>query len=390
MLQLTKYLNLIIDHKKESLVLSSLQRFNNMPPVVVWNINNKCNMTCPHCYSSAKINPIFDGITTNEAYYIIDKLKKYGISIIIFSGGEPLLRDDFFLLADYAKNKGIRCHLSTNGTLITKDIAKDLKSVGIGYVGVSIDGLPLFNDQYRGLKDGFNMAMSGIINARDAGLMTGIRLTVTSINKDYLFPLIDIAVKNGISRFYVSHLLYGGRGKNRKKYDLSAKENRLLMISLFKKAIDLINNGKTISLVCGGNDADNVFLYFYIRDNFGINKADSIYNLMLKRGGNPAGEKIINIDNKANVHPDQFWQTSTCGNILKESLETILNHKLFIELKNRVHNLKGRCKSCVYIDICRGSHRERAINVYNDLWEDDPACYLYDKEISSMAYAKEG
>jgi radical SAM protein with 4Fe4S-binding SPASM domain len=110
---------------------------------------------------------------------------------------------------------------------------------------------------------------------------------------------------------------------------------------------------------------------------------------MLKRGGNSAGEKIINIDNKGNVHPDQFWQTSNCGNILNQSLESIFNSSLFMELKNRVTHLKGRCSQCIYLNICRGSHRERALSIHNDLWADDPACYLYNQEVKPVVYAKE-
>jgi MoaA/NifB/PqqE/SkfB family radical SAM enzyme len=270
MLQLTKYLKLIIGERKEKLAINPQRFSSNMPPVVVWNINNSCNMTCPHCYSSAKVNPLFDGVTTEQAYYIIDCLKDYGISVVIFSGGEPLLRDDFFLLANYAKQKKIQCHLSTNGTLITKEIAKNLKLSGIKYVGVSIDGLESFNDNYRGLKDAYSLAMSGLMNARDMGLMTGIRLTLTSINKDYLFPLLNTAIDNGISRFYISHLLYGGRGMSQIKHDLSIEENRILITDFFKKATDLISEDKDISLVCGGNDADNVFLHLYIKDRFGV------------------------------------------------------------------------------------------------------------------------
>ena len=363
---------------------SSMRFSGNMPPVVVWNINRRCNMICPHCYSSARLNPDFDGISVSEAFTVIKKLNDYGVKVIIFSGGEPLLRDDHMALIRRAVEMGMTCHLSSNGSLITKEKAEELKSAGITYIGVSIDGLPEYNDSYRGMTNAYDVAMQGARSAREAGLKTGIRITVTQENEPYLFPLLGEVCKRGFSRFYVSHLVYSGRGRGFSNNDLEKDGCRGLMKRLFDRAASFIETGGQVSIVSGGNDADGVFLYLYVKERFGSDRAAVIFDLLKKRGGNSAGEKLINIDYKGGVHPDQFWQTADCGNILDKSLEEIFRSKLMIDLKKRVRFLKGKCSRCAYIDICRGSHRERALSVFGDIWREDPACYLTEEETGQI------
>ncbi len=397
MLQITELLKLMVPYNSNetqspkgldsnsTLINRSASRFKaDKPPVVVWNVNNQCNMTCPHCYSSAKAHSKHGGITTQEACQIIDALKAYGISTLILSGGEPLLREDLFDIIQYAKDYQITCHLSTNGSLITAEKAKSLKAVGIKYVGISVDGLADFNDSYRGLKDAFRRAFLGALNAKDAGLHTGIRMTVTTGNHGHVFPLLARVQDLQIPRFYLSHLVYGGRGKSYRNNDLDRNRTRQLMQSLFDKSIDFIQNGKAVSIVSGGNDSDGIFLYLYVKKRFGDDRAEQLLELLEKRGGNSAGEKMINIDYKGNVHPDQFWQTSNCGNILRQSLTEIFQSRLMKDLRDRVHHLEGRCGKCHYACICRGSHRERALVTRNNLWAEDPACYLTDQEINIL------
>lgn len=385
-----KYMLLITDLLKKVLFkedfhrnfsISNQIRFGvEAKPIVVWNVNEICNMSCPHCYASAKKgwkNTI--ELSNEEAKKVIDKLYQYGIKILIFSGGEPLLRKDLFGLIQYAKNLGFQCHLSTNGVLITKEIAKKLKELNISYVGVSIDGLPDFNDSYRGLPDAFKKAKEGLEYLQEFNIKTGIRITLSKKNQDQLFPLIDFAIKNSINRFYISHLLYSGRGTSYINEDLSIFEVREIMNKIFDLSIKFIKENYKLSIVSGGNDVDGAFLILYIYKKFGKEKALEFYNILEKRKGNTAGEKIINIDHLGNIHPDQFWRNYTMGNILNQSLEEIFQDPLIQQLKEREKYLY-ECKNCFFLKICRGSHRERALFIKNDLWAKDPACYLTEEE----------
>ena len=106
-------------------------------PVVVWNSTRTCNLTCRHCYMSSDAKLYKDELSTDEAKQFIDDLADFKVPVLLFSGGEPLIRPDFFELAEYAEKKGIRPTLSTNGTLITREVAHKIKDIGVGYVGIS-------------------------------------------------------------------------------------------------------------------------------------------------------------------------------------------------------------------------------------------------------------
>ena len=147
-------------------------------PVVVWNITKRCNLLCSHCYSDSLNRNYNNELTTDEALQVIDDLSDFRVPVIIFSGGEPLLREDIFSLAGYAGEKGIRCVLSTNGVLIDKNTAKRVKDAGFSYAGISIDGIGEINDRLRGIKDSYNNALTGLRNLQDEDIYTGLRLTL--------------------------------------------------------------------------------------------------------------------------------------------------------------------------------------------------------------------
>ena len=139
-------------------------------PIVVWNISRACNLKCVHCYNDSGSGRASDELTTDEARVVLDDLSEFGIPSVLFSGGEPLMRHDIFELIGYAVEKGLRAVISTNGTLITPDIAKKIKQNSVSYVGISLDGIGPINDQFRGVEGAFERAVAGIRNCIDAGV----------------------------------------------------------------------------------------------------------------------------------------------------------------------------------------------------------------------------
>lgn len=359
-------------------------RFEKDPrPVIVWNVNNLCNMTCPHCYASAvRRRSESRELSTEECKQIIDRLADWGVRVLIFSGGEPLLREDLFQLLQYATSKGLHPQLSTNGVRITNERAQRLKDAGVEYVGVSLDGKPEFNDAYRGIHGGFSRALDGLRFIREAGLKTGVRMTVHQRNKADLMWLLDLAVEERFSRFYISHLLYSGRADAMSDDDLGAEDSRTLMNQVFEKSRALLKKGSQTQVVSGGNDADGPYLMLWVREKLGVEAARKVMDLLRLRGGNSAGEKIWNIDHRGEVYADQFFRSMTAGNILKDTPDTIYKSRLFRQLRDRENRLKGRCTECLHLPLCRGSHRERALFATRDLWGSDPACYLDDAMIA--------
>ncbi|MFA5372943.1 MAG: radical SAM protein, partial [Candidatus Omnitrophota bacterium] len=112
----------------------------NRRPIVVWNCSRKCNLSCIHCYSNSA-NADYEGeLSTQEAKKMIDDLAEFKVPVLLFSGGEPLLRQDLFELNDYAHKRNIKTVISTNGTLIDNVLARRIKDASVDYVGVSLDG----------------------------------------------------------------------------------------------------------------------------------------------------------------------------------------------------------------------------------------------------------
>src|SRR4030043_262094 len=150
-------------HRESGKLPSHLLQFSkDKKPVVVWNMSRRCNLHCIHCYSSSQDRLYPDELTTEEAKAMIADLTAFGAPVLLFSGGEPVMRPDLPELAQYAVDRGVRAVISTNGTLIDEEKANIFKKIGLSYVGVSLDGTQKTHDRFRGMAGAFEAAMKGI------------------------------------------------------------------------------------------------------------------------------------------------------------------------------------------------------------------------------------
>lgn len=347
-------------------------------PVVVWNSTLRCNLKCVHCYANAGRS--VKELSTDEAKEMINDFAEIGVPVLLLSGGEPLLREDIFELAEYAVERGIPCSLSTNGTLITEEVAERLKNAGFSYVGVSIDGMEKTNDMFRGVRGAFEKALNGLINARDAGMMTGIRFTVTKYNLKDVPAVIDLLAEKDIQRFCLYHLVPSGRAGF--DQDISNDERRTLIDWLISKALELYDSGYVTEILTVDNPADGVYLHLKLKECGEEDKAEKVLEFLRFRGGDNSGNRIACVDAEGYVHPNQFWWDYTCGNVKETPLSKIwLNPRdeLLIKLRNKTKYLRGRCGKCKFKEWC-GGFRLRALRA-GDLWGSDPSCYLRDDEI---------
>jgi len=361
-----------------------LQFSKDKRPVVVWNITRACNLKCVHCYAHATDETSGNELTTAEGRRLIDDLAAYGAPVLLFSGGEPLVRKDLPELASYAVEKGMRAVISTNGTLIDRKTAQTLKEIGLSYVGISLDGLEPVNDQFRGVKGAFSKAMAGIRNCQEAGIKVGLRFTVNKRNVNEIPGIFDLLEEMEIPRVCFYHLVYAGRGSEMQSEDLSHSETRKAVDLIIDRTKQLHDKGKPKEVLTVDNHADGPYLYLRLRKE-DPERADEVLELLKMNEGNNSGRGIGCVSWDGEVYADQFWRHHSFGNIRQKPFSQIWSEpedSLLSKLKDKKQYVQGRCATCTWLDVCGGNFRVRAEAATGDVWAPDPACYLTDEEIA--------
>lgn len=372
--------------RESSRLPSNLLQFSkDKKPVVVWNMTKRCNLKCVHCYAQAK-EETYTGkeLSTEEGKKLIDDLAHFGSPVILFSGGEPLLREDLPELIGYATQKGMRAVISTNGTLITEEKARIFAQLSLSYIGVSIDGIEGVNDAFRGVEGAYERAMTGIRNARAAGIKTGLRFTMYKRNYKEVPKIFDLIEKENIERVCFYHLVYAGRGSNLVAEDLTHEGSRQVVDYIMDRTRDSFNKGRQIEVLTVDNHADGPYIYLRLLNENPL-RAKEVAELLMMNEGNSSGVGIACIDEKGDVHADQFWRHYSFGNVLERPFSEIwmdTSNELMAKLKKKKQFVQGRCAACRWLNICGGNFRVRAEAVSGDIWADDPQCYLRDEEIT--------
>jgi len=360
-----------------------LQFSKDKKPVIVWNVTRRCNLRCVHCYSHSQ-NKKYEGeLTTEEGKKFLADIAEMGSPVILFSGGEPLMRRDIFDLIAFARSKKMRTVLSTNGTLIDKRVAQKLKDFDLSYVGISLDGFEETHDRFRKVKGSFRKAVEGIRRCRDAGIKVGLRFTINKHNADDIPGIFQLLETEDIPRICFYHLVYSGRGNNLISEDLSHDETRKTVDLIMESTKRLFDKGLRKEVLTVDNHADGVYLYLRLLKEDPEHASD-VMTLLRMNGGNSSGNGIGCVSFNGDVYADQFWRHYSFGNIKDRPFSKIwfdLSEPLMKKLKNKKKYVKGRCSLCRFLDICGGNFRVRAEAVTGDIWDADPACYLTDKEI---------
>ena len=350
-------------------------------PVVAWNCTKTCNLKCKHCYANSDSKRCKGELNIDEAKAFIDDLKDFKVPALLFSGGEPLMRENFLDIVAHASKRNLRSTISTNGTLLDKNICKFLKEKNVGYIGVSLDGIGENHDGFRGITGAFDSALKGIRNCKEVNQKVGLRFTINKNNYKELEDVFKLIKEEKIPRVCFYHLVYSGRGNEMMNEDISKEETREALDLIIRKAVEF---GPEVEILTVDNHADGVYTYLKSLEIF-KDKSEKILNLLKTNGGNRSGMAFANVDFCGNVHADQFTWQYTFGNVKEEKFSSIWknsNHEILNGLRNRKELLKGRCSQCKWIDICNGNFRTRAEAVHGDFWAEDPACYITDKEIS--------
>ena len=357
-------------------------------PIVVWTMSRRCNLHCVHCYSDSADQAYAGELSSDDVPRMLEDLAAFRIPALLLSGGEPLYHPQFFEYAARARALGLRLTLSTNGTLITPDVAQRIRETGFSYVGISFDGLGKVNDRFRGKAGAFEAALAGVRHLKAVRQRVGLRFTLTRRNVEALPQIFELVEREGIDRVCFYHLVYSGRGSRIAADDLTHEETRDVLDQICAWAVALESLGQPVEILTVDNHVDGVYLYLKLSREDPV-RAELARRFLEWNGGgtHSSGVGIANIDSCGNVHPDQFWQTHTLGNVRERPFSAIWSDSrepLLTALRDRLPRLKGRCASCRWQRLCGGSFRVRALQATGDVWAPDPACYLTNEEMAGM------
>ena len=360
-------------------------------PIVVWNITRTCNLRCVHCYADSHAERYPGELSWEQCCAVIDDLADYRVNALLLSGGEPLLHPQLPQILQRATEKGLKVTISTNGTRITPEYTRMFKDLGVAYVGISLEGIGAVHDQFRGVKGAFDGAIRGFKLCEEVGQKTGLRLTLTRNNVQSMEQILNFIEQEGIQRVCFYHLVPTGRGVD--VASLKPEEARAALDMLIARAEAWHAAGQTRELLTVTQPADGVYLLLrQLREGHPLAK-ETLRLLTWNGGGaNSSGRGIANIDTQGNIHPDQFWQGITLGNVKTQKFSDVWeaasepSARVLQELRGsddpleRQKKLSGRCATCKHFALCGGGFRTRAAFANGHWYGSDTGCYLTDDE----------
>ncbi|KXA98729.1 hypothetical protein AKJ39_01065 [candidate division MSBL1 archaeon SCGC-AAA259J03] len=344
------------------------------PFLVVWNFTNACNLNCKHCYQNAD-RPTPDELTTEEALRAVDEMADAGLAYIAMSGGEPLIRSDFFDVVERIREREMGFSLATNGTMLTEGRIEKLEENDCLYVQISVDGRPETHNDLRGA-DSFEKTMEGVRNAVDSDLTVGLAMTVTEENLSDVDWVIDRTEDVGADMFMHYNFIPTGRGKEMAKLDLNPHEREELLKKLAKESenreIDLLSTAPQYGRVCaeGGLETTSLTHFDTVGQEEGM--SEKINFLAEFVGGCGTGRLYWALQPNGDLTPCVFLPEKL-GNIRKDDfLEVWKNHPFLKKIRKR-KNFEDNCGSCDHRNICGGC-RARAYGYFAGVQHPDPGC----------------
>ncbi|MDN5363833.1 MAG: AdoMet-dependent heme synthase [Eubacteriales bacterium] len=322
--------------------------------IVSWNTTNQCNMYCDHCYRDAGVKAE-EELNTEEGKALLDEIKKVGFKIMIFSGGEPFMREDIFELAEYAKKLGLITVFGTNGTLITPEVARKLKEINVDCVGISLDSLDKEkHDRLRKLEGAWEGAVQGMKNLREAGVPFQIHTTLMDWNYEEAEKITDFAVEIGARAHHFFFLVPTGRAKNIEEESLRAEQYENILSRIVKKQQEV---NIELKPTCAPQ-------FMRIAKQMGVP--------MRFGRGCLAGISYCIIGPKGKVQPCAYMDIEV-GNVRETPFSEIwANSEVFKTL--RAMDYKGGCGKCAYKKICGGCRARAAFYNDGDYMAEEPWC----------------
>lgn len=339
------------------------------PRLIAWEITRSCNLRCAHCRGASLPLDYGGELSTAECFKLVDSIVELGSPIIIITGGEPLLRHDFFEIASYCSSKGLRVAVGTNGTLISQAMAAKIRDVPVARVGISID-FPVADQQdaFRGVPGAFQAALDGVRNAVQAGLEVQINTTVTRLNVEYLEDLLELALDLGAVAMHPFMLVPTGRGKDLESQELPPEEYERVLHWVYDKQAELGSR-----LFLKPTDAPH-YMRVVAQRSGGTTPPGhgGQHGMNALTRGCLAGTGFCFISHLGRVQGCGYLDVEA-GNVRQQSFAEIWQSSpLFNDLRD-FSKIKGKCGACEYRIVCGGC-RARAYEHTGDYLAEEPYC----------------
>ncbi len=335
--------------------------------LVAWEMTRACNLACVHCRAGACADADPEQLSYDESRSLIDGIAEVGKPILIMTGGEPLLRPDFFDLARYAVKAGLRAVLATNGVLVTPEVARDIAAVGIPRVSISIDGPTAeSHDAFRKVPGAFEASLNGIANLRSAGVGVQINTTITRRNRDRLADIMKMAESIGAEAFHVFLLVPTGRAKDMAGEEMGPDEYEETLVEFY-------NLSRSSRLETKATCAPQY--YRILRQQAkaeGIEVSDQTFGLNARTRGCLGGLSFVFVSHIGELQPCGYFDVQA-GSIRESSFAALWeNAEIFNNLR-KFSLLEGKCGKCDYVRFCGGC-RARAYEHTGRYMSEEPYC----------------
>ncbi|MEA1965627.1 MAG: radical SAM protein [Candidatus Aerophobetes bacterium] len=343
------------------------------PPVVVWNFTNICNLKCKHCYQSAG-KKLPEELSLKERLNVIDQLAAEDVFSVAFSGGEPLMDGDIWPVIERAKKEAIYVSIATNGTLITRDVAKRIANTGVDYVEISVDSADIKkHDKFRGVPGAWKRTIEGVENiVEQDSVNVGLAPTITKMNFNELEDLMKLALKLKVDKFFLFNFIPIGEGKNLIDLDLTPEMREKMLNALYdyyvKEGIVSLTTCPQYARVSMMRSKGQLAP----TSHYTMGRGEKTRLIAEFVGGCGVGRAYCAIQPDGIVTPCVYMPIPV-GDLKKQSFKEIwTTSPILEELRNR-EDLKGHCGVCEYRSACGGC-RARAYAYFGDYKAPDPGC----------------
>jgi len=340
--------------------------------MVAWEVTRRCNLSCVHCRASALRGPYPGELDTGRCLRLLDEIAAFSRPIIILTGGEPLLREDIFEIADYGNRKGLRMVLATNGTLLSEETVGEMLRSGIRRVSVSIDGQDReSHDVFRGVPGAFDEAIRGIDMLKKGGMEFQINTTITQKNLDQIEAILELAVALGAAAHHIFLLVPTGRGRDLGNQSISAEA--------YEKALEWFHRQSRISPIqLKATCAPHYFRIVHQKDKGTManhpqpESAGAPPHLHAMTRGCLGGSSFCFISHTGQVQPCGYLEID-CGQVKEKPFAEIWNHSSVFEDLRDLNHYEGKCGVCPFIRVCGGC-RARAFELTGNYLAEEPLC----------------